>query len=54
MIRMLAKQFHIDKETICKIITEDSGEKKLYARFVPNALMSEQFPLNVQKQSQIF
>ncbi len=28
-IRMLAEWFHIDKETICKIITEDLGGKKL-------------------------
>ncbi len=42
MIRMLAEQFHIDKETIRKIVTEDLGGKKLCARFVPHALASEQ------------
>ncbi len=43
MIRMLAKQFHIDKETISKLITEDLGKEKLCARFVPHVLMSEQW-----------
>ncbi len=28
---MLAKQFHIDKETICKIITEDLVKKVVCA-----------------------
>ncbi len=41
-IRMLAKWFDIDKETIRKIITEDLGEKKLCVRFVLHVLMSEQ------------
>ncbi len=40
--RMLAKWFHIDKETICKIITKDLGRKKLRVRFVPHVLTSEQ------------
>ncbi len=43
MIRMLAEWFHIDKETVCKIITEDLGGKKLCARFVPHMLMLEQW-----------
>ncbi len=41
-IRMLAKWFHIDKESIRKIILEDLVGKKLCVRFVPHALMSEQ------------
>ncbi len=43
VIGMLAKQFHVDKETVCKIITEDLGRKKSRARFVPHALTSEQW-----------
>ncbi len=41
-IIMLVEQFHIDKETVCKFIAEDLGEKKLCVRFVPHVLMSEQ------------
>ncbi len=41
VIRMLAERFHIDKETMRKIITEDLGGKKLRVRFVPHVLTSE-------------
>ncbi len=42
-IRMLAKWFHIDKETVRKIITEDLGGKNVCAQFVSRTLTSEQW-----------
>ncbi len=42
MIRMLAEQLYIAKDTVRKIIT-DLGEKKLCAWYVPHALTSEQW-----------
>ncbi len=42
MIRMLAKRFHIDKKTVCEIITQGLG-KKSCVRFVPHVQMSEQW-----------
>ncbi len=42
MIRALVKWFHIDKETVHKIITKYLGGKKLSVRIVPYVLTSEQ------------
>ncbi len=38
----LLEQLHINQETICHIITEDLGKKKICARFVPHVLTAEQ------------
>ncbi len=42
MIQMLVKKLHMDKEMVCKIITEDLGKKKLYVWYVPHALTMQQ------------
>ncbi len=34
-IRMLTEWFHIDKETVCKIITEDLGGKSCVCDLFP-------------------
>ncbi len=39
---MLVEWFHIDKETVRTIITEDLEGQKLCVRFVPHVLTSEQ------------
>ncbi len=41
-IRMLAKWFHIDKETICKIIVKYLGEKSCVRDLLPHVLMLNQ------------
>ncbi len=38
MIQILADKFHMDKQIVWKIITEDLGKKKLCVQYIPHAL----------------
>ena len=39
---MIADRLNIGKETVRWIVTEDLGKRKICARFVPHALITEQ------------
>ena len=39
---MIADRLNIGKETVCWIVTEDLGKRKICARFVHHALTTEQ------------
>ena len=41
-LQMIADRLNIGKETVRRIVTEDLGERKICARFVPHALTTEQ------------
>jgi len=41
-LQMIADHLNIGKETVCWIVTEDLGKRKICARFVPHALTTEQ------------
>ena len=41
-LQMIADRLNIGKETVLWIVTEDSGERKICATFVPHALTREQ------------
>ncbi len=62
-IRMLAEQFYIDKETICKIIAQDLWEKVVCAICSPYADVKTmgrsrnfltQLPSNARKRFRVF
>jgi len=39
---VIADRLNIGKETVCWIVTEDLGRRKICTRFVPHALTTEQ------------
>jgi len=41
-LQMIADRLNIGKETVCRIVTEDLGKRKICARFVPHTLTTEQ------------
>ena len=41
-LQMIADRLNIGKETVRRIVTEDLGKRKICARFVPDALATEQ------------
>ena len=47
-LQMIADRLNIGKYTVCWIVTEDLGKRKICARFVPHALTTE------QKQERVF
>ena len=41
-LHMIADCLNIGKETVCRIVTEDLGKRRICARFVPHTLTKEQ------------
>ena len=41
-LQVIADHLNFGKETVCQIVTEDLGKRKIYARFVPHALTTQQ------------
>jgi len=41
-LQVIADRLNIGKETVCPIVTEDLGKRKICARFVPHTLTTEQ------------
>ena len=41
-LQIIADRLIIGKETVCRIVTEDLGKRKIWARFIPHALTTEQ------------
>ena len=41
-LQMTADRLNIGKETVCRIVTEDLGKRKICVRFIPHALTTEQ------------
>ena len=41
-LQMIADHLNIGKETVHRIVTEDLGKRKIWARYVPHALTREQ------------
>ena len=41
-LQMIADRLNIGKETVRRIVTEDLGNRKICARFVPRALTTQQ------------
>ena len=39
---MMADEFGFNRETICQILVEDLGKRKVASQFVPHALSDEQ------------
>jgi len=47
-VRMMADEFGINRETICQILVEDLGKRKVASRFVPHSLSDDQRHKRVQ------
>ena len=47
-VRMMADDFGVNRETICQILVEDLGKRKVASRFVPHALSDDQRHKRVQ------
>ena len=47
-VRMMADEFGVNRETICQILVEDLGKRKVFSRFVPHALSDDQRHERVQ------
>ena len=41
-VRMMADEFGVNRETICQIVAEDLGKRKVASRFVLHALSDDQ------------
>jgi len=39
---MMADEFGVNRETICEILVEDLGKRKVASQFVPHALSDDQ------------
>jgi len=46
-VRMMADEFGVNRETICQILVEDLGKRKVTSRFVLHALSDDQCVLVV-------
>ena len=40
-VRIMADEFGVNRETICQILVEDLGKRKVASRFVPHALSDD-------------
>jgi len=47
-VRMMADEFGVNRETICQILVEDLGKRKVASQFVPHALSDDQRHERVQ------
>ena len=41
-VRMMADVFVVNRETICRILLEDLGKRKIASRFVPHEMSDDQ------------
>ena len=49
-LQMITDRLSIGKETVCWIVTEDLGKRKICTRFVPHALTTEQHHAAIVKK----
>jgi len=47
-VRMMADEFDVNRETICQILVEGLGKRKVASRFMPHALSDDQRHERVQ------
>jgi hypothetical protein len=47
-LQMMEEELKISRETVHKILMEDLGKQKIYTRFVPHCLTTEQKAFRVQ------